>query len=518
MKKKLSTLGALVLVLGMVGVALAADATPGTIDADVFVMGLQPSPDTTEVVAAYWPESGGASPDVELSRTITGYGGYEFEADASGLSSPWRGSMVVSSDKPIASVAELMFEGGSATDDMRVGYYNGFSEPAETLYLPYAVYARAGGTGDITQYSTFSVQNTSSSDTNIQITYIDRDGTSYGPYNDTIPGNGMNTYDMTDPTSPGVPDFTATAYWAANGNWTGGVIIQADNPVAAALLNTWTEYAASYSALTGGGEKIYLTNVERKLYEATDARHGKWEGLTSIIVQNFDLDNPVDITVTFYSKATGLTRSFNDTLCAGCAHGYNTRTGADTPGGAEFYQELEYWDDTSTPSNTSLGDWTDGYCIWVGSAVVEGEAGANIAAVVFNVKMRQATSAMYASVTDDDAATTLAIPTAWRRRNQPADNRWNLLRVMNVGTGTANDIDFYFYNWDGTLAMEYLDQSAVQYQIVDGMNLRTSTFGDVLGDDWKGTVVVTSDQPIVATSDLLWSADRYGAFNAEPLD
>ena len=110
----------------------------------------------------------------------------------------------------------------------------------------------------------------------------------------------------------------------------------------------------------------------------------------------------------------------------------------------------------------------------------------------------------------------VAIPTAWRRRNTATD-RWNLLRVMNVGGATATDIDFKFYNQDGTLAMQYLNQSAAQYQIVDGMNLRTSTFESALGDTWNGTVVVTSDEPIVATSDLLWSAARYGAFNGYPM-
>lgn len=503
-------------VVGAVGVALAADADPGTITTDVFVMGLQDSPATTQVVAEYWPEGGAVSPDVQLSRDLTGWGGYEFKANQSGLSSPWTGSVIVSADSEVAALGEMQISDGSAPDGMRAGYYNGFSEPATTLYFPYAVFAKAGGTGDITQYSRFSVQNTSSAATSVDITYIDRDGTTYGPYTDSIPGYGTNTYDLTDSSSAGVPDFTATAYWAANGNWTGGIIIEANDPVAAALLNTWKNYSASYSAIASGGETIYLTNVERKLFDATSASTGKWEGLTSIIVQNFDLNNSVGITVTFYSKETGLTRSFTDTLAAGGAHGYNTRTGADTPGGSGFYEDLTYWDDIPTAANSSTADWSDGYTLWVGSAVIEGDPGANIAASVFNVKMRQATSAMYASVSDADQAYTLAFPTGWRRRNTASD-RWNLLRVMNVGTTGATDVDFYFYNEDGTLAMSYPDQVASQYSIVDGMNLKNAALFGTLGDTWNGTIVVTSDQPIVGTSDMLWSADRYGAFNAVPV-
>jgi len=515
MKKRLWILGALLLTLSIVGIALAANATPGTISTDVFVMGLQSS-GTTTVVADYWPGAGATAPAVSISRVITGYGGYEFKANASGLSDGWEGAMVVSSDNPVAAVAELMISGGSASDGERVGYYNGFSDPATTLFFPFAVYARAGGTGDITQYSRFSVQNTVASNTVITITYIDRDGTSYGPYTDTIPAMGTNTYDMTDPSSPGVPDFTATAYWTANGNWTGGAIIQADAPVAAAMLNTWRQYSGSYSALTSGGETIYVTNIERRVYNATAANRGKWEGLTSLVVQNFDLVNPATITVTFYSKTTGASKSFTDTLPAGGAHGYNVRTGGSTPawaGGATFYQDLTFWDDIPAGSNPSLADWTDGTMLFVGSAVIEGGPGANIAAAVINQKVRQNTAAMYTSITDNDAAYTLAFPTAWRRRGTASD-RWSLLRVMNIGNTTATDIDFYFYNEDGTLQWSLLDQTATQYAIVDGMNLRGFTN---LGANWHGTILVTSDQPVVGTSDLLWSADRYGAFNAYPL-
>jgi hypothetical protein len=512
MKKKFSILGAVLLTLSMAGAVLAADAAPGTMSVDVFVAGLKSS-GTTEVQAGYYPAAGAANPVASFNRTITKYGGYEFKAGDSGLSSGWTGAMVVTAGDPVAALGEIMMTGGSAADGKRVGYYNGFSEPAETLYLPYAVYAKVGGTGDITQFSRFTIQNTDAGSTAVDITYIDRGGTKYGPYSDSIPGNGAKTYDLTDSSSPGVPDFTTTAYWTANGNWTGGVIIEAEAPVAAALLNTWKEYAGSYSALASGGETIYLTNIERKLYNATSASTGKWEGLTSIVVQNFDLVNPVNIKVTFYSKTTGGTKSFNDTLGAGAAKGYNTRTGGDTPGGKAFYEALGYWDDIPTAANTNLGNWTDGYTLWGGSAVIEGGSGANIAAAVFNVKMRQATSAMFTSVSDADAATTLVFPTGWRRRNTATD-RWNLLRVMNVGTSAASDVDFYFYNLDGSLKMQMLNQTAPKFSIVDGMNMKGFT---ALGTTWQGTIVVTSDQPVVGTADLLWSADRYGAFNAHPL-
>ena len=122
---------------------------------------------------------------------------------------------------------------------------------------------------------------------------------------------------------------------------------------------------------------------------------------------------------------------------------------------------------------------------------------------------------MYVSASDSDAAYTLTFPLGVRDR-AGADERWNLLRVMNVGNTGATDIDFYFYNQDGTQQMTWLDQVAGQYAIVDLANLRTATFG-TLGTGWVGTIVVTSDQPVVGTSDVLWGTYRYGAFNAVPV-
>ena len=122
---------------------------------------------------------------------------------------------------------------------------------------------------------------------------------------------------------------------------------------------------------------------------------------------------------------------------------------------------------------------------------------------------------MFTSATSSEAAYTLAFPAAYRHRTG-INNHWNLLRVMNVGTGATADVDFYFYNTDGTLAMSWLDQSAVQYAIVDEANFRAATF-DALGTSWTGTVVVVSSEPVVGSSDVLWSADRFGAYNAIPV-
>jgi hypothetical protein len=511
---------AIVLTLSIVGLSLAASASPGTINTDVFVMGLQAHPNTTEVIAEYWPAAGGTSPTVSIPRTLTGYGGYEFAAASSGLSDGWAGSMIVSSDYPVAAVGELMLTGGSASDAKRADYYTALSEPSDTLFFPFAVLDRLGTTGNIVQYSRFTVQNTSASPVDITINYINRTGGNDGAMPVTIPAQGATTFDMSVP-GTGVPNLTATAYYGINDFWGGGLVITADGsePVlAGALHNLWAQYSGSFDSLSAGGETIYLTNIDRRVYHSSsvcNTKSGRWAGLTSVVVQNFDLLNPVDITVTFYSKTTGASRSFTDTLPAGSAHGYNVRMGAETPGGEAWYRDPAFWDDIVEAGNT-VGSCTDGRMLWVGSAVIEGGPGSNIAAVVINQRVDTNNASMYASVTDDAAAYSVAFPVGYRVPSGTTA-RWNLLRVMNVGGAAATDIDLYFYNANGTLQMSWLNQTADQYAIVDLANLKYATFSS-LGTNWTGTIVVTSDQPIVATSDVLWGSYRYGAYNAVPFD
>lgn len=514
-RKFLFTIGVLVLTLTMVSGVLAQDASPGTMNTNVKVMGLASS-GTTNMVAEYWVGTGGATPAVSISRSVEGYGSYNFRAADTGLTGPWAGSVVVSSDKPVAATGELVLAGGSAADGKHVNYYEAFSEPAATLYLPYAVLAPHPTTGDLVHYSQFYVQNTSPSQVSVQIRYIDRAGGSVTS-NTTIPANGQGRYDLSVP-GPGVPDLTTTGYFSTNGNWGGGIVISTTDPVlTAALVHQWREYSGAYSAIASGDSKIYLTNIDRRIFDCTAAGstcgNNSFAGVSSIVVQNFDLVSSVNFTVTFYSKTTGGSRSFTDSLGPGAAKGYNTRQGADTPGGAAFYEDLTFWDDISTAANPQLGSAADGTQLWVGSAVVQGPPGSQLAASVVNQQIRTNLASMYVSAADSDAAQTIVFPIAYRYTS--GTQHWNLGRVMNVSAGTA-DVDVYFYNANGTLQTSWLNRSVTQYSIVDEFNLVGAQFNAV-GTAWSGSIVVVADRPVVATTDVLWQPERYGAYNGVPV-
>lgn len=513
-RRSLITVVAVVLTLAMTGMVLAEDANPGTINTNAKVMGLQSS-GTTSVVAEYWVATGGTAPAVSIARDVEGYGSYNFRAIDSGLTGPWAGSMIVSSDKPVAVAGELMLAGGSADDGLNANYYEAFAEPTDALYMPFAVLAKSGG--EKVHFSQFYVQNTGANPATIYVSYIDRGG-GIAKSTATVPAMGQGQYDLSVP-GTGVPDLTTTPYYISNGNWTGGLVITTTEPVlTAALLHSWREYSGAYSALAGGDAKIYLTNIDRRIFDCYAAGstcpNNSFAGVTSLVVQNFDLVNSVNFTVTFYSKTTGGSRSFTDSLGPGAAKGYNTRNGANTPGGAAFYEDLTFWDDIPAASNPTLYSYADGVQLWVGSAVVEGPPGSALAAAVINQQIRTNLASMYVSASDADAANTVVFPIAYRFTTGVL--RHNLGRVMNVSAGTAS-VDVYFYNADGTLQSQWLDQTAAQYAIVDQFNLKDATFSAV-GTTWTGSIVVVSDRPVVATTDVLWLPERYGAYNGVPVD
>ena len=519
-KKLLMSLGTVLLVMAVVaGAALAIDADAGTISTDFFVMGLRGDGGDTSVVADYWPAAGGASPDASIPRTLTGYGSYEFTINNSGLSDPWEGAAVVSANHPVAAAGEVKVSDGSASDGKRYGYYDARDAASDILFFPYVTYDE-DGSDEIVQFSRMTIQNTGSSSTMIYLTYVDRDGaTVAGSWTDTVPGNGTETYDTSVP-GTGVPDLTATGYWTTNDSWTGGVIVTSTEQVlVGAHLMTWRGQSATYTALSSGGDKIYLTNIERKIYDATSNQTGGWNGMASIVVQNFDLTAGTNITVTFYSKQTGGSVSFNSSLPAGGAEGYNTKAGGDTPGGADFYAtNLAFWDDTPDALNTDLGDWAvDKAMVWFGSAVIEADPGSNIAAVVFNRRHRQDTAAMYASATDADASYMIAFPFATRRKNQNP-NRNSLFRIVAVESGTTT-VYVSLFDQAGNLDLTW-SGTTTQYSAVDGANLKNDTNFGSLTDTWDGAAVVTSTHKIVGTSEALWTHTDwmvYGAYNGYPV-
>jgi hypothetical protein len=308
--------------------------------------------------------------------------------------------------------------------------------------------------------------------------------------------------------------------------------------LAGALSNFWEQYSGTYAAVgpTGASSTLYFPSLERRVASTADNFNpaSNFAGLSSIIVQNVDT-NPTTITVTWTSRNTGFTGSFSTSLAAGQAKGFNTRAGADTPADAcvqytglnctatnnrDFYQYLPKWDDVVSPPNTITGTLSDSASFWVGSATVTGNPGSKLIAANFANRMfAEQNGDMSLGSAASTASNTCYLPYVARTLTGGAGTEWSLLRVVNTSGSATNNVDFYFFNANGTSAGTWLDQSATANGgVVNGANLKQAGFS-FLGSSFKGALRVTSDVAISCLSEALWSddggniANQYATYN-----
>jgi hypothetical protein len=525
-------------------VASAASVAPGSGATDIYVAGTISS-GTTNIVVDYRNGSTGAS-SASFNGTITGYGRAAYLAASSGLGAGWSGSVIVSADNDVAAVGVMKWTGGSRTDGKASDVYAALSTTSDTIYFPYAVYSTlpiAGPACDNNtkiQYSRFTLQNTSSTTVNVGITYKARSGNNSYNKQDSIVGYGAKTYDFSVP-GGAVPNFNGGTDWSATGcNWAGAIIVTGTQAsLAGALSNFWEQYSGTYAAIppSQASSTVYFPSLERRVASTADNFNpaSNFPGLSSIIVQNVDT-NPTTITVTWTSRTTGLTTGkFTTSLAAGQAKGFNTRAGADTPADAcvqytglnctqtnnrDFYQYLAKWDDVVSPPNTVIGSLSDSASFWVGSATVTGAPGAKLIAANFALRQFSETNGdMSLGAAASTATNTCYLPYAARNMTGGAGTEWSLLRVVNTSGSPTSNVDFYFFNANGTSAGTWLDQSATANGgTVNGANMKTTTF-NFLGSGFKGSLRVTADVAINCLAEVLWSddggsiANQYATYN-----
>lgn len=530
-------------------IAYAADATPGNGSTSIYVSGVAAG--TTTAVVQYYNQAGTAcSP---LSVSLNGYGSDAFDGTdltAAGCSGSFNGSAIISSDNDVAAVGIMQWTGGSAAspngDGLRAEAYTGSYVASDKLYYPGIVYQVSGsGTSCSTatriQDAQFTVQNVTSQQVQIGLTYNARSGaTSAGPLLDTIPAYGQKTYDVSQPSSV-VPDLTTVADWT-NCAWSGAVVITSS--VASSLAGAATEVQEFtnllYDALSDSSADstlLYPAVERRVIQDTTNFTQANFAGFTVLGVQNIGTTSTV-VTITFTSRNTAApagVRWFTDTIPAGVAKAYSTRSGADTPltgcarysidcsGGTNyFYRDISYWDDVPTGSGNADGpnNISQGYSLWVGSAKIEGQPGSKLVGTTTGQSFygqphtRENNGATFTAFTPSAAKNWCVIPYVSREVNTNGTGvEWSNPIVQVPGDTAATNIDFFFYNANGTeqAAGTYINQSAPangQLAVV----LKSSTFS-ALGTSWRGSLRITSDVPIVCGVENRWSTDTSLATN-----
>lgn len=497
MRKMLTALG-LILVLVLSATPAFADPTadpnPGNGNTDVVIMNMGAS--ATDATAVYYNPSGNA----EHNATVTNLapkGSHRFAATAATpLGDNWRGSMVVQSAGELAAVAEILWQNGSSADGTTADAYTGFPAGSTVMYVPFAVYSVNS------QFTLFSVQNADTSAANIRLTFINRNGVTDAQVNDSIPVQGSKSYDVRS-----FPALQSSSFWqtqcsTGQCSWTGAVKIESTNgrKITAAATNHWAEYAAAYSGIASGANRSYVSSVERRCTDCSwnpaGGQNGVWQGFSVVIVQCLS-STPCQVQIQF----DGQTNTMGDltlptrTLQPGAALGANTRAGGDFD--RSLFNALR---DSTDPTNQAR---------WAGSAVVNVLNSTEVAVINYSLRPDINIAAGNAGAGAVNAGRQTFIPTAYKIGTCDGGFNWrklSIIRLQNPTTTAASGVSISYYDRNGTLKYQ-----ETGLNIPAGASLSRNTRVNcssltALGDNWEGSVFVSSNQPLVAVAETYYNA------------
>jgi hypothetical protein len=476
--KRLSLVVALVLLLLVAAPVLAQDPDPGTGAVNFTVQNLGGA--ETTVVAQYVNQSGVV--DAEIDKVIGALASEGFPAADSGLDDGWAGSVVISAGENIAAFGQALWT-NSALDPSEARYrtagaYNGFQEGANTLYLPSLAKRDGAQLSRISVQSAVAPNTGTPGDVAFTIEFYDRDGNLSHTYNGTTKEAAQATINLAD-----ISQLTSP--------WLGAAVITADDPsdlLAAVATTHWTNYSAAYSAVAGGGTKVALPSATRRnpQGDASVEQDPDWVQYTAVVVQNLDAGTPSNVTVTWYDRDGTELYSFNDTISANSAKGYNTR----------FIQTSNVPDADKTPLGNALGpDWN-------GSVVIDADTDV-VAVANLQWAAHPATPNTASAYTSIASGTpTVYVPATFRRGIDGTvagiNTQFTGLIVQNVGTTACTDFDVNWYpRGSTTAALSY--QDSLDPNISHGYNTKQGASGsdfpasvDVtsLGFDFRGSVVI----------------------------
>ena len=142
---------------------------------------------------------------------------------------------------------------------------------------------------------------------------------------------------------------------------------------------------------------------------------------------------------------------------------------------------------------------------WAGSAVVRSTNNTKLGVVSYSIRPEKIYAGGSNGATTSVAGTETFLPSAQQIGPCPdpsfAFQAFSIIRIQNPGTVKANDVDVYYYNRDGSLAYQRLNQqidpgkSISQHTRVDCSSITVNPGGS---RNWQGSVYIKSDQPVVA--------------------
>jgi hypothetical protein len=462
---RIKALGIMALFLGVLlitSVALAnypADS-PGVGNTDTWVMNVHGTLDAN-VVASSVDQDGYASSYV--TETIAPLWNASFASSDATLQSGWLGSMTIDSLRPVVSVGEAHWEDVTQGDGYSAAVYLDAGERATEVYFSQLFKTPSWR-------SIITIQCLDTEACEVSMTYRDRDGDTIdgSPFQDTIEAFSQETYDLWDSSvNPNIPNDSqmVSPYY-------GALQVTSSGEIAGIVCNHGQPgYASAYNASPPGTEtRIYLPEVKRKRPGGTWSGAADW---SLISVQN---TNSFQITVQldFYDRDGSKELTFQDTIPAYTSNTYNTRYGGDV--NASVF--------------TALGNNFEGTVVVSSDYPIVG-----VCSLV-----RVPLDGLFGAYTGaPEGSTELVFPVVYRVKDGGAWRKYSGLVVQNVDP--ENEIDIWTYWRYGSEPQERIEihVADIPAKGAQGFNTRygehAGTLGS-LGDDWVGTVVVTTTSPL----------------------
>jgi hypothetical protein len=454
--KKITTL---LVALGMLLLlATTAGATPATYNSGFQVQNLSSSSAATISISFYALENGTAALTVNDTITAGGSNTY-FPLDGSGsnpeLPAGFSGSAVISSDQPVAAIANLLGDGFNSGAS-----YGSFSGGSESVSLPLIAKGQVG------IYDTFfNVQNVGSGSASVTVTYAGTACTDTA----TIPAGAAAKFDQAADTCLAAGHVGAATIAAGAGQEIVATVVETTR-------NNTGLFA--YNGFTGSSTEVVIPLVQ--------FNNGGFH--SGVQIQNVG-DASTDITVTF-TPAGGI-----GTACE--------ETGTVAAGASGTFGLFAF----SLPGGTFTETCNFGER-FVGSATVTNSGGENLVAIINQTNFTNFASA-YNGFDPATATMSLSMPLLMDR-NFGYFTGFNL---QNVGDAEATVNCTYSEAANGgTIA----DGS---YTLAAGEAVNQLQLNEASQATYVGSASCTADQPIIAvvnelgagtTVDLLFT---YEAFN-----
>jgi hypothetical protein len=270
MKKKLGVLFVLLAAMLLVVPMAAAQLT---YNAGFQVQNLSDT-DTANITIVYYNKDG--TINAEVPDTVpAGSSNTYFPIDAS---AGFDGSVVISSDQPVAAIANVLATSGTG---MSGASYGGFTAGAESVSMPLIMKANSG-------FSTwFNVQNTGMAATGVTVSYA-----------------GQPTCDQNATIEPGAAaTFDQSAHGCLPNGYVGAATVTADSggTIVTAVMQVGPDLLFAYNGFTGGstGPVIPLVNANNSGF------------ITGIQIQNAGASD-TDVTIE-YTPVSGLGTACSET-------------------------------------------------------------------------------------------------------------------------------------------------------------------------------------------------------------